>query len=123
MRGSGAGAGMCIEDAAVMATILKGVARWATQQSAEHSVASQHQIDEWLTRAFEVFDGQRRERTQWLVQSSRLTGNLYDWKVEGIGGDAIKMHAELEQRCNIIWTIDTDEMIRRATAAINGALA
>ena len=93
----GAGAGMCVEDAATMALLL----------------AQCRSVHEYET-AFAVFDSHRRERGQWLVQSSRITGDIYDWMDPNCGSDAQKIVDELERRTDKIWNVNTGESIHVA---------
>jgi len=91
----GAGAGFCIEDAAVMATILASDAI----QTPAH-----------LEAAFAAYNDARLERGHWLVQSSRRVGDLYDWRAEGPGSDMKKIQEELEQRNRVIFEADVPRM-------------
>ena len=102
----GAGAGFCVEDAAVMSTIL-----------------TQVKSKEGYAKAFEAFDAQRRARTQSLVQSSRVTGNLYEWMDPECGSDAAKIYEQLDWRTRQIWDIDTDAMIEGARDDIQRRIA
>lgn len=43
-----------------------------------------------LEAVFAAFDANRRERTQWLVQSSSRVSNLYEWRTE-LGQDYPKI--------------------------------
>lgn len=97
----GAGAGICIEDAAVMADLLAepGVLKAGAKG---------------FEAAFQAFSDSRKERTQWLVQSSRRTGDLYEWRAEGVGQDIEKIHAECKERNDQIWNGQIDEMIAEA---------
>ncbi|KAF4783894.1 hypothetical protein HER10_EVM0001460 [Colletotrichum scovillei] len=63
----GAGAGICVEDAAVMASLL-----------ADQTVRDSRGIE----AAFAAFDASRRERGQWLIRESRRAGELYDLRTE-----------------------------------------
>ncbi|KAK0247641.1 hypothetical protein B0A54_15791 [Friedmanniomyces endolithicus] len=107
----GAGAGICIEDAAVMAELLAmpGVAQAGIRG---------------LEAAFRVFSECRRERTQWLVQSSRRTGDLYEWRAEGVGRDVGKIYEECKERDERIWDSQIEELVveaKESLAAILGA--
>ena len=68
----GAGAGMAIEDAAVLSALLGNV------KGADPSE---------LERALRAYDAVRRPRTQRLVTTSRDAGMLYDFQKEGVGDD------------------------------------
>ena len=105
----GAGAGICIEDAAVMADLL------ADPQV--HAAGSKG-----LTAAFQAFSDTRKERTQWLVQSSRREGDLYEWRADGVGDDFEKIHQECKQRCETIWNGQIDDMIHEANCSLRSIL-
>ncbi|KAI6832635.1 salicylate hydroxylase [Hortaea werneckii] len=106
----GAGAGICIEDAAVMADLLAD-----RQVNAAGSKG--------LTAAFQAFSDTRKGRTQWLVQSSRREGDLYEWRADGVGDDFEKIHQECKQRCEIIWDGQINDMIREAKSRLNSILS
>lgn len=101
----GAGAGICVEDTAVMAELL-----------VDHDV--QKAGTKGLEAAFQAFSDCRKERTQWLVQSSRRTGDLYEWRAEGVGDDVEKIHAECEERNGKIWNRQIDDMIAEAKQCV-----
>ncbi|KAJ5718832.1 uncharacterized protein N7483_009914 [Penicillium malachiteum] len=95
----GAGAGMCIEDTAVLAALLES-----------DQVQTPKDLEDVLT----TFDLCRRERTQWLVQSSRFVGDCYEWRAEGVGRDFKKIEEEINRRNDIISNVDIDVMCENA---------
>ncbi|KAM3083580.1 hypothetical protein ACMFMG_004226 [Clarireedia jacksonii] len=95
----GAGAGFAIEDSAVLAELL------ATPQA---------KTPKGIKAALQAFDVARRPRTQWLVASSRRTGQIYEWQAEGVGRDMEKAVVELRERYEKIWNADISDMIREA---------
>lgn len=105
----GAGAGICIEDAAVMVELL-------TDQ-AVHDAGPKG-----IEAAFQAFSDNRKERTQGLVQSSRREGDLYEWRAEGVGADANKIAAECKTRCEKIWDGQINEMIAEAKRSLASLL-
>ncbi|KAH7239969.1 uncharacterized protein BKA55DRAFT_649846 [Fusarium redolens] len=94
----GAGAALCIEDAAVLASILS------------HDTV---QVGADIKAAFVAFGRSRRERARWVVQKSRRAGQLYEQQTE-IGSDVSKMSEELRDTLSTIWEFDTREAIKRA---------
>lgn len=104
----GSGAGFAIEDSAVLAELL------AT--SAAKTPAG-------LRAVFQTFDQCRRPRTQWLVASSRRTGELYEWQAQGVGADVAKIAAETHERFEKIWQGDIKQMIAEAQATLQKLLA
>lgn len=105
----GAGAGMCIEDTAIMAELL------ADPRVAENG-------NKGLAAAFKAYSDQRMERTQDLVQSSRRSGDLYEWRAEGVGRDVKKIENECRERCDKIWNGQVTEYIQEAKELLGKAL-
>ncbi len=103
----GSGAGFAIEDSAVLAELL-------ASPGVDSPVS--------LPKAFEVFDRSRRERTEWLVDSSRRCGDLYEWRAEGVGKDIPKIKKELEERYERIWEGDIEQMVRDAKQMLQKTL-
>lgn len=103
----GAGAGFCIEDSAVMATLL-----------ADKRVRSASDIE----AAFTAFDISRRERSQWLVNSSRFIGDTYEWRAEGVGDDFKKIESEINRRNGIIANVDLNSMCENASENLGKVL-
>ena len=102
----GAGAGFCIEDAATLAELL-----------ADPEVQSSSDID----YVFTIYDDLRKERGQWLVESSRFIGDCYEWRGEGVGKDFSKIEAEINRRNAIIADFDVEESCRKARAKFDAA--
>lgn len=105
----GAGAGMCIEDAAVMAELL------VDPRVTEHG-------DKGIEAAFKTFSDVRLERTQWLVQSSRRSGDLYEWRAEGVGNDIKKIEEECKESNLKLWNAQVKDMIEEAKKALGNVL-
>ena len=91
----GAGAGFCIEDSAVLASLLS-----------HESIASPADLE----TVFATFNDRRKERGQWLVQSSRRIGDCYEWRAEGVGGDFAKIEKEINERNGMIADVDVEQM-------------
>lgn len=111
----GAGAGMCIEDAAVMAHLLADPAVEAAGRAG-------------AAAAFATFDQCRRERGQFLVRSSRQVGNLYEWmatREDGstIGDNIPEVERELKARHDKIWNVDLSAMQADARAVLSKKLS
>lgn len=95
----GAGAGFCIEDSAILAELLK-----------DDAVRSHADLE----AVFAAFDAVRRERCQWLVQSSRRIGDCYEWRASGVGRDFKKIESEINERLGIISDIDIEGVCEEA---------
>lgn len=99
----GAGAGMAIEDAYVMGKVLKEV-----------------KIARHLKAAFQTFDSLRRERTQKQVATSRESGHIWHFELEGDNIEKIK--SLLETRMTWLWEYDFDSEIGPALDTLRAAL-
>lgn len=104
----GAGAGFCIEDSAVMSTILSDERVKSTKD---------------LEAAFAAFDANRRERSQWLVQSSRFIGDAYEWRAPGVGDDFKKIESEINRRNGIIGDFDISNGCNEALQELEKCLS
>jgi salicylate hydroxylase len=104
----GAGAGAGIEDATVLATVID-LAQSALRES---QTTSRSDI---LSIALATYNTIRLERSQWLVESSRILGELYDWQYEPVGSDRNKCSEEVYWRSHKIWDYDIDEMLQQTT--------
>jgi len=100
----GAGAGICIEDSAILAELLE--VAWINLKNESAKVSK----NETLEHVLAVFDVARRDRTQWLVQSSRASVELYEWRDRLCGTDPAKIKAQLVWRNHKIWRVDIDDM-------------
>lgn len=100
--------GFCIEDAALLAHLLAD----AQVKELPH-----------LEVAFAIYDEHRRERTQWLVSSSRRAGDLYEWLTADVGADVPKLAREVHERLSHVWNYDLADALREATKALYRRLA
>jgi salicylate hydroxylase len=112
----GSGAGFCIEDSAILSELLAE----AQKNHRKHSDESPAQL---LEKVFTIFDAAHRERSQWLVQSSRFIGDCYEWLADGIGKDFTKIESEINRRHGIISNVDVGEMCDKAKEHLNQLLA
>ena len=101
---------MCIEDAAIMAELLA------------ESFSLQDNGIKGIETAFQVFSDVRKPRANWLVQSSRRSGGLYELRAEGVGDDIEKIRKECAERDARIWDADIDLMVAEAKQALASAL-
>lgn len=107
----GAGAGMGIEDALCLATLLSEVGLTLRQGQASKSNA--------LATAFKAYDASRRPRSQWLVNSSRRICDLHQQEEWGDATKWIKAETTLEEirdRTDRIWNFDYRGMVQDAVA-------
>jgi salicylate hydroxylase len=102
----GAGAALCIEDAAVLASLLG------------HKMV---RTGAGIKAAFVAFDRSRRARGQWVVQKSRRAGQLYELQTE-IGSNFEKMSQELSETLPTIWEFSIEDAVKQALADLGGRL-
>lgn len=75
-----------------------------------------------LEVVFAAFDAHRRERTQWLVRSSRRAGDLYEWLAPDVGSNFAGIEKELADRLSYIWNYDLANAVREATKDLHRRL-
>lgn len=90
---------MCIEDAAVLCALLADE-RAQTRPGAQAAIAT--------------FEAVRKERGDWLVQSSRFNANVYQRQAPGIGDDFAKIEAEINRKNDMVANVNVEEMCREA---------
>ncbi|KAH8807948.1 hypothetical protein F5884DRAFT_350010 [Xylogone sp. PMI_703] len=103
----GAGASMGVEDALALSSLLERV---VDSLSTRMDVSKAHA----LRAAFAAYDQVRRERTQWLVGSSRDVCETYHWINPQCGFDPDKCLADIRWRNHRIWHFDLDYMMGEA---------
>ena len=106
----GAGAGFAIEDGAVLAQLFDSAGFHIKEGNANRS--------DLIRVTLRTYDAIRRERAQWLVQSSRFVGEMYEWRDERVGSDAKKCAEEIEWRSRKIWDYDIEGTMSQAHAAL-----
>ncbi|KAJ9196335.1 hypothetical protein DTO164E3_6391 [Paecilomyces variotii] len=103
----GAGAGLCIEDSAVMAELL-----------GDERVSEPGHLE----AVFATFTAERKERGEFLVQSSRFMGDCYEWRAPGVGRDFAKIEAEINKRNGILSNVDVGKMCEHARSELGKRL-
>ncbi|CAF9916585.1 hypothetical protein IMSHALPRED_003240 [Imshaugia aleurites] len=99
----GAGAGMALEDAFLLSSLLGAV-----RESSE------------IESAFCAFDKVRRPRTQRLVRTSREAGELYDLEAVGVRDDRGRLEADLGSRFGWIWEESLEGELVEALGLLGG---
>ncbi|KAA8645401.1 hypothetical protein EYZ11_000408 [Aspergillus tanneri] len=97
----GAGAGIGIEDALALSTVLGWVSEVRTWERKRA-----------LQAAFQAYSTVRRERAMWLVRSSREVCDIYEWNHPDYGSDMERSHEDVRARSHRIWYFDIDGMLR-----------
>jgi len=111
----GAGAGIGVEDALAMAQVLEMAAE--TLQSTDMSKA------QVLRSAFETYDAVRRERSQWLVHSSRNICDVYEWNNPKTGSNPEKCLEEIKWRSHKIWYFNIEGMLLETRKEFDSRIA
>lgn len=94
-----------MEDVAVLSSLLEELAPNQVACSSNHD----------LEAVFAVFDANRRERNQWLVQSSRRAADLYEWRLPKTGKENFEaMQKDIEERQAVCWGIELEKAISEA---------
>ncbi|KAK1246589.1 hypothetical protein MKX08_000391 [Trichoderma sp. CBMAI-0020] len=104
----GAGAGMGIEDALVIATLLKKVAE---NTGLDDCSGAKNRA---LKAAFKAYDSVRRERGQWVVSSSRFAGNAAQGRNPAIGNDINLYSKDITERINKVFSYDWKSSLDQA---------
>lgn len=103
----GAGAGMGVEDALVLSTLLADVAALPPAAPSTARPAA-------VRAALAAYGRVRRDRTQFVAESSRVIGQVFEWRYPGTMQDWDKCRAELTWRSHRIWNFDQRDMLKRA---------
>lgn len=102
----GAGAGIGIEDALCLSTLLGIAADMKSKQPAD--------VKDLISLAFDTFTAVRRERGHWIVASSRHICDVYEWTDPATKGDPDKCFDDIQQRSHKIWYFDYHGMLGQA---------
>ncbi|KAL4767569.1 hypothetical protein BDW60DRAFT_226469 [Aspergillus nidulans var. acristatus] len=102
----GGGAGLGMEDALVLAEILGALA------------AKQRVDGPLIEQALAVYSEVRYDRSQWLVKSSRRTGELFMWKDRDWGAAGQELRLDIVGRSHQLWDYDTEGMASRTLARL-----
>jgi salicylate hydroxylase len=101
----GAGAGIGVEDALALTVLVDTVQSSIRTRDVRKTLA--------LQAAFAAFTAVRRERSQWLVQSSREACEIYEWNDCHCGSDMDKGYEEIKRRSHKIWYFDIEGMLKQ----------
>ncbi|KAI1386655.1 uncharacterized protein F4822DRAFT_323294 [Hypoxylon trugodes] len=101
----GAGAGIGVEDALALCTLLEKVATTISQDpQAEKGMI--------IETSLKIYDKVRPPRSQWLVKSSREVCDVYEWVYPDTLTDWDKCLAEITTRSHKLWYFDFDGMLK-----------
>ena len=120
----GVGACMGVEDALVFCEVLD-----TAQTNMRLNLTLSGGLDEQesvlvrrstIERALNAYSETRKERSLWLVRSSREMGEMYQWRYGPTGRDYQRCHDKLEQASRKLWDFSVEWMVadakNRATA-------
>ena len=110
----GAGAGFAIEDSATLTHQLDAAQDRAATCSDDKATL--------IRETFKAYNKVRIERAQWLVDTSRYVGRMYEWQDPVVGKDLDKVAKEIDWRSKKIWYYDIEEMLKEAQQALDAEL-
>lgn len=113
----GYGASSGVEDALVLASVLEHV-----QNRLADGGSSSASRQNMIKAAFKAYDSVRRERSQWVVASSRRQGQLMNLEIPGIGKDRAKLEKDAEERLVKLLVHDWKKMVAQSICALDAAL-
>ncbi|KAJ4343983.1 hypothetical protein N0V95_006468 [Ascochyta clinopodiicola] len=96
----GAGAGSGIEDCLTLAALLQNV-----------SERSKLRRPNAVRVALQVYNDVRYDRSQWIMDTSRAIGEIYEFQGLNSGSDHAKIAHEIHDRSHQIWDYDIDAMV------------
>lgn len=120
----GAGAGMGIEDALLLAELLAVVRDrlLLAASGAGEGRRGRKRKRLYLDAAYALYTDLRYERTQWLVRETREAVDLLEWKVPEVAMDPEVFGREITWRFHRIWEYDVGEMVEDGKAKLVAAL-
>ncbi|KAL2128314.1 hypothetical protein VTI74DRAFT_9355 [Chaetomium olivicolor] len=113
----GAGGGMGIEDALVLAALLAEVRDRVEDQGEAMPGWEKGRLVEL---ALGVYNDVRYERTQDVVRSTRAACDLFHWRHPEVGRDPERFGREIAARFHRIWQYDVDGMVMEALSRMTG---
>lgn len=96
----GAGAGSGIEDCLALAVLLQTV----SERSKLHRPDA-------VRAALQVYNDVRYDRSQWIMDTSRAVGEIYEFQGLNCGSDHARIAHEIHGRSHKIWDYDIDAMV------------
>ena len=114
----GAGAGMGIEDALVLAELMAEVQRKKRLKAGSGSGGSDD-VQGLVEAALAAYSEVRYERTQEVVRSTRAACDLFHWQDPEISGDPEKFGRDITARFHRIWDYDVERMVQEALSLLN----
>lgn len=107
----GAGAGCGIEDCLALVALLQSVAELA---KIDRPAA--------VRVALQVYNDVRYDRSQWIMDTSRVIGDIYEFQGPESGSDREKIAREIHDRSHRIWDYDVDAMVGEAMTRFGTAM-
>ncbi|KAI8631652.1 hypothetical protein F5Y19DRAFT_401384 [Xylariaceae sp. FL1651] len=113
----GSGAGFGIEDALVLASVLKVADE---EVGAQRSEKSKMQV---CHDALTAYNAVRFDRDQWLPGATREAVELFQWRDKEVGSDHEKFLPRVSRLYHKIWDNDINEMVETAVYKFTDVLA
>lgn len=96
----GAGAGCGVEDCLALAVLLQNVSQHA-----------KHDRPTSLRVALQAYNNVRYDRSQWIMDTSRAVGEIYEFRDPVCGSSHEKIAREIHDRSHKIWDYDINDMV------------
>ncbi|KAH6631220.1 hypothetical protein F5144DRAFT_488859 [Chaetomium tenue] len=110
----GAGAGMGVEDALVLAAVLGVVGE-------RGEGGEKGDRKKLLERALQVYNEVRYSRTQWVVQATREACDLFQWRDEAVARNSEQFGREITERFHRVWGYDVNGMVEEVLVKLRAA--
>ncbi|XPS95368.1 hypothetical protein M3J09_004659 [Ascochyta lentis] len=107
----GAGAGCGIEDCLALVELLQIVSSYP-RISRPTAVRG----------ALRVYNNMRYDRSQWIMDTSRVIGEIYEFQHPECGSNHEKIAQEIQNRSHRIWDYDVDAMVHDSLDQFGGAM-
>jgi salicylate hydroxylase len=117
----GAGAGMALEDAVILANLLGRISALPPFSSTSSS-ASPTEKNKAIAAALKAYDTVRVPRSQGVVRESREQGRVLDLQGRDSGDDRERLRHALDTRVRWIWDEDLEKHREEAFGVLEAAL-
>ena len=109
----GAGGGLGIEDALVLAELMQAVAKVYDDDGVQGRRAT-------VERALAAYNAVRYDRTQAVVRATRKACLLFHWQVAEVGDDGEKFGKAITPMFHKVWEYDVEGMVKDAVGQFLG---
>ena len=108
----GAGAGIGVEDALALCTLLDMVTATLAESKSPSGLQQESSFEDLMVAALQVYNEVRLPRSQWLVKSSREVCDVYEGNYPSTKWDWDKCLADITARSHKLWYFDIEGMLQ-----------